>query len=88
MRRLFLIVSCWLLAGLAWGGIVPSPEQDSHDTGAPSPWEWQYEGAGALLYVGAFVVAYWLPERWRPVTIPIALLWPILFWAGVAAFKA
>lgn len=85
MRRVALILACWLIAGIAWAGIGPVIETGD-DGRLPNEWNWRYEGLGTIAYLLVFVVAYLLPESWRPITVPIALLWPMLLWGGSLLF--
>lgn len=80
MRRLFLIVSCWLLAGLAWGG-MPSPRdylpQDSGSATAAPALDW----LSAAVYFGPIAAAAFVPRRYWFV-MPLAFCWPFFFWLG------
>lgn len=59
----------------------------SSDSGPPSGFEWKYEGLAALVYFGLIAATAALPEKARRVAMPIAWLWPVLFWLGFMVFK-
>lgn len=75
------------MASAHGGPFVDEAQRASSDSGPPSQFEWQYEGLGALLYIGLVFATAVLPERIRHFATPLALLSPILFWLGFMVFK-
>lgn len=80
VRRAALLVTCWLLAGLAWAG-MPSPDQylpsDPGTAASGGSWDWVATAA----YFGPIAVASCVPRRYWYV-MPLAFCWPFLFWLG------
>lgn len=89
-RHPLVFFACLLSAGLAWAGrpfVDETTRLGSSDSGPPAQFEWMYEGLAGAIYLGLIFATAFLPEKIQRVATPLALLAPVLLWAGIATFR-